>query len=59
MLPYPEMTGGVLSIRAAHYEALNGFSNLFRGWGGEDDDFYRRIVEAGLELERSRGSRGR
>lgn len=26
------------------YEAVNGFSNIFYGWGGEDDDLYNRSV---------------
>lgn len=25
-------------------QKVNGFSNMFKGWGGEDDDFYGRIV---------------
>ena len=25
------------------YEAINGFSNSFFGWGGEDDDLYNRL----------------
>lgn len=26
------------------YETVNGFSNIFYGWGGEDDDLYNRSV---------------
>lgn len=29
---------------------MNGFSNEFNGWGGEDDDFYRRIVAQNLTI---------
>lgn len=32
------MVGGVLAIRMNHFYAVNGFSNEFWGWGGEDDD---------------------
>ena len=31
---------------------VNGFSNRFWGWGGEDDDIRRRINKAGLKLTR-------
>ena len=52
LLPYPEMTGGVMSMTGPQFLQINGFSNMFEGWGGEDDDLYRRIVGAGLGLER-------
>ena len=32
---------------------LNGFSNLFWGWGGEDDDMSRRIHYNKLKITRS------
>ena len=34
-LPYPENLGGVVSMRPAHWVAVNGFSNFYPGWGGE------------------------
>lgn len=40
---YAKFAGGILSIPRKSYEMLNGYSNLFWGWGGEDDDFWRRI----------------
>lgn len=33
----------------------NGMSNRFWGWGREDDEFYRRIKGAGLQLFRPSG----
>ena len=48
----PEYTGGVAAITAGQFRAINGFSNLYIGWGCEDEDFYIRIVEAGLNLVR-------
>ena len=30
----------------------NGMSNRFWGWGREDDEFYRRIKGAGLQVRR-------
>ena len=47
-LPYPEMTGGALAIRSDQFSILNGFSNQFYGWGGEDDEFHRRLVDHDL-----------
>ncbi|XP_049868657.1 beta-1,4-N-acetylgalactosaminyltransferase bre-4-like [Pectinophora gossypiella] len=52
VLPYPELVGGVLAVRADHYTRLNGFSNRFQHWGGEDDDFYARIKDEQLGVVR-------
>ena len=35
-------------------EKINGFSNEFYGWGGEDDDIFHRIEDAKCERETSR-----
>lgn len=43
-LPYDANFGGVTAMTKEQYEAVNGFSNSFFGWGGEDDDFYNRFV---------------
>merc|ERR1712034_228006 len=34
------------------FKKINGFSNLFWGWGGEDDDLYKRITKQGFSLTR-------
>ena len=47
-----EYTGGVAAITSDQYQAINGFSNLYLGWGCEDEDFYVRIVDRGLTLIR-------
>jgi N-terminal domain of galactosyltransferase len=41
-LPYTKLFGGVEAFKTEHFEQVNGFSNLFFGWGGEDDDLYQR-----------------
>ena len=43
-LPYATIFGGVGAFTRDNFEELNGFSNLFFGWGGEDDDLYKRLV---------------
>ncbi|XP_003391828.3 PREDICTED: beta-1,4-galactosyltransferase 7-like, partial [Amphimedon queenslandica] len=34
---------------------VNGLTNIFWGWGREDDELYLRIKEAGLQLHRPAG----
>ena len=29
---------------------INGLTNIFWGWGREDDEFYLRMTEAGLKV---------
>ncbi|KAH9591333.1 Zinc finger protein containing five transmembrane domains [Schistosoma haematobium] len=43
-LPYIELIGGVLSIPLKAFLRVNGYSNLFWGWGAEDDDVYERLM---------------
>lgn len=40
-LPYEGLFGGVISILTEQFQEVNGMSNLFEGWGGEDDDLFR------------------
>jgi hypothetical protein len=42
------VTGGVLSLRPAHFLISNGFSNEYDGWGGEDDDWTLRMFNKKL-----------
>ncbi|XP_040069811.2 beta-1,4-N-acetylgalactosaminyltransferase bre-4-like [Ixodes scapularis] len=49
-LPYETIFGGVSAMRAAHFKHINGFSNIFWGWGGEDDDVSTRIRFSGLPI---------
>jgi N-terminal domain of galactosyltransferase len=42
-LPYEGLFGGVSAMSHQHFVKVNGFSNLFWGWGGEDDDMANRI----------------
>lgn len=51
-LPYSTYVGGVLAVTTEQYLKLNGFSNLFFGWGGEDDDFYHRMKASDMTFKR-------
>ncbi|XP_055846874.1 beta-1,4-N-acetylgalactosaminyltransferase bre-4 [Episyrphus balteatus] len=51
-LPYRGLFGGVVSIRSVQFQQVNGMSNLFSGWGGEDDDFYERITSRDMHIVR-------
>lgn len=42
---YEFLIGGVLILTYDMYRNLNGFSNLYWGWGGEDDDLALRLVQ--------------
>ncbi|KAK3088477.1 hypothetical protein FSP39_019652 [Pinctada imbricata] len=41
-LLYGAYFGGVSSLSKREMEKVNGFSNRYFGWGGEDDDMWRR-----------------
>ena len=34
------------------FQKINGMSNIFWGWGGEDDDILSRIRAAGMTFTR-------
>jgi hypothetical protein len=50
---YSEIYGGVTSMTMNQMIDVNGYSNLYWGWGGEDDDMSARIRNgAGLKISR-------
>lgn len=51
-LPYKDLFGGVSALNKDHFQLVNGFSNRFWGWGGEDDDMRSRIGHHKLKVER-------
>lgn len=51
-LPYTGLFGGAIALTKKQFERVNGFSNVFYGWGGEDDDFYRRLQSRGFQVTR-------
>ena len=55
-LPYATIFGGVSSMLVKDFKAINGYSNDFWGWGGEDDDLYNRIKNKGMKIIRYEGN---
>lgn len=51
-LPFPTYFGGVTLFSREQYEKLNGYSNEFFGWGGEDDEMYDHVIKSGFTIDR-------
>lgn len=51
-LPYALIFGGVSALRKEHMQLVNGFSNEYWGWGGEDDDMSYRLQHYHLKISR-------
>ncbi|CAH8672406.1 unnamed protein product [Schistosoma bovis] len=51
-LIYQRFFGGVVTFTRDQYLKINGFSNLYEGWGGEDDDLLLRVEQSGYNLSR-------
>lgn len=49
---YATFLGGILLISREHFRLVNGMSNRYWGWGLEDDEFHRRLLDAGLDIQR-------
>ena len=48
-MPYKDHFGGVSTLTKEQFIAVNGFSNVYFGWGSEDDDLSKRFRKV-LEL---------
>ncbi|CAB4061399.1 Beta-1,4-galactosyltransferase 4 [Lepeophtheirus salmonis] len=58
-LIYNNYFGGVTALSKEQFTKINGFANGFYGWGGEDDDFYRRIDRQNFTIFRLPGYKSR
>ncbi|KAL3312186.1 Beta-1,4-galactosyltransferase 2 [Cichlidogyrus casuarinus] len=56
---FENYAGGVAGISKKNFFAINGFPNLYWGWGNEDDDFSARTRMLGLKISRPPLSIGR
>ena len=43
-LPYADIFGGATILNEEHMQKINGFPNIFFGWGGEDDNINSRYI---------------
>ncbi|KAK4470830.1 hypothetical protein MN116_006347 [Schistosoma mekongi] len=59
MLPYRSLIGGVLKISIEHFIMINGYSNSYWGWGGEDDDLEIRLKASNINYVHINSSIGR
>lgn len=50
VLPYINLFGGAVALLSRQYKAINGMSNEYFGWGGEDDDLFARLEANYLEM---------
>jgi predicted glycosyltransferase involved in capsule biosynthesis len=51
-MPYPDYFGGVTLVNTVQFIEANGYPNRYWGWGGEDDEFYRRLAMLKLTVQR-------
>ncbi|KAH9489188.1 Beta-1,4-galactosyltransferase 2 [Bulinus truncatus] len=49
---YESHFGGVVAYSRDQFLELNGYSNLYFGWGSEDDDMYNRVCNKGYSIVR-------
>ncbi|XP_061719124.1 beta-1,4-N-acetylgalactosaminyltransferase bre-4-like [Cydia pomonella] len=51
-LPYEDIFGGVSALTLEQFQKVNGFSNRYWGWGGEDDDMAYRLKKMNYHVAR-------
>uniref|UniRef100_A0A182FU03 Galactosyltransferase N-terminal domain-containing protein n=1 Tax=Anopheles albimanus TaxID=7167 RepID=A0A182FU03_ANOAL len=51
-LLYSTLFGGAIAMTAKQFRTVNGFSNSYWGWGGEDDDLANRVAHFGFHIIR-------
>jgi hypothetical protein len=47
----PEYFGGIVSFNQQDFERIDGFPNIYWGWGGEDDELKARVNAAGFTVD--------
>ena len=49
-LPYDGLFGGGVQLTEKVFKSVNGYSNEYYGWGGEDDDLSLRLFDFNKNL---------
>ncbi|XP_038066318.1 uncharacterized protein LOC119736373 [Patiria miniata] len=57
-LPYASFFGAVSGLTTDNMRSINGFPNVYWGWGGEDDELWERCKAAQLPVSRPVGFPG-
>lgn len=52
---YENYVGGILLLTHQDFKTCRGMANKFWGWGREDDEFFLRMKEAKLTINRPQG----
>jgi hypothetical protein len=42
---YEKYFGGIVAFTSEMFQKINGYPNDFWGWGGEDDELYKRVIK--------------
>lgn len=58
-LRYYNYAGGVVAVGSHNFKRINGFANIYWGWGNEDDDFSSRMTASNMLLTRPPTAIGR
>lgn len=51
-MPFAEYFGGVTLFNREDFIKVNGYSNVFFGWGGEDNEMHDHVLKSGLKIDR-------
>jgi hypothetical protein len=54
-MPFKDYFGGVVLFTKEHFTLVNGFSNNFWDWGGEDNEMLDNVLSHGLTIDRREG----
>ncbi|XP_041466969.1 beta-1,4-galactosyltransferase 5-like isoform X2 [Lytechinus variegatus] len=54
-LLYGSIFGGVVGLTAEQMKKSNGYSNVYWGWGAEDDDLRSRLAKVEYKIHRASG----